>query len=211
MANYYPRFKFLEHPGASLNVIGVLNTHATPQEAEQVKSSDTRFALEFYRNILIRRLKIWQLKAKPEATTWLQPSDIRTLHQFIFEFIKMTFQHFPKALKHSFKHLTTTQLTATSLRISNSGKWRPSFHHFYAVPELGHCSCRQVTHTWREYPCRTELFTQWPKVLHVVELRQHHIVPKRHVDQKISFPGIEQSLQHHLNLSSRSAPVPGDC
>ena len=119
MANYYPGFKFLELPGASLNVIGVLNTHATPQEAEQVKSSDTRFALEFYRNIL---MKVWQLRAKPEATTQLQLSDIRILYQFIFEFIKTTFQHFPEALKHSFKHLTTTQPTATSLCISNSGK-----------------------------------------------------------------------------------------
>ena len=47
--------------------------------------------------------------------------------------------------------------------------------------------------------------------IRVLEFRQHHIVPQKHVDQKISFPGIEQSLQHHLYLSSRSAPAPGDC
>ena len=45
----YPGFNFLELPGTSLNVIGVLNANTTPQEAEQVKSSDTWFALEFYK------------------------------------------------------------------------------------------------------------------------------------------------------------------
>ena len=67
MANYYPGFKFLELPGASLNVIGVLNTHATPQDAEQVKSSDTRFALEFYRNILIPSIESLAVESKTRS------------------------------------------------------------------------------------------------------------------------------------------------
>ena len=52
-ANYYPGFKFLELPGASLNVIGILNTNATPQDVEQLQTSDTLFASEFYQNVLI--------------------------------------------------------------------------------------------------------------------------------------------------------------
>ena len=50
---HYPGFKFLELPGASLNVIGVLNTTTMPQDAEQLQTSDTLFASEFYRNVLI--------------------------------------------------------------------------------------------------------------------------------------------------------------
>ena len=44
MANFNPGFKFMELPGASLNIVGVLNDNATPEEAEQLQSSDTLFA-----------------------------------------------------------------------------------------------------------------------------------------------------------------------
>ena len=122
MANYYPGFKFLELPGASLNVIGVLNTHATPQEEEQVKSSDARFALEFYRNISIPSIEGLAVESKTRSNNLVTTFRHSNILPIYFEFIKTTFQHFPEALKHSFKHQTTTQLTTTSLCISNSGK-----------------------------------------------------------------------------------------
>ena len=67
MANYDPGFKFLKLPGASLNVIGVHNNHAKPHEAEQVRSSDTLFALEFYRNILIPLIEGLSVESKTRS------------------------------------------------------------------------------------------------------------------------------------------------
>ena len=67
IANYNPGFKFLDLPGASLNIISVLNTYAIVQEAEQIKSNDSLFALEFYRNILIPAIEGLAIQSKTRS------------------------------------------------------------------------------------------------------------------------------------------------
>ena len=64
--------------------------------------------------------KVCHMEAKPEWTTWLHRSNTPILCQFISAFMNTTFLHFPKALRHSLQHQTTTTPIDTFFYISNS-------------------------------------------------------------------------------------------
>lgn len=51
-ANFIPGFMFLEIPGATLNVIGILNPNAKAQHAQEIQTSETPFATQFFLQVL---------------------------------------------------------------------------------------------------------------------------------------------------------------
>ena len=147
----------MELPGASLNVIGVHNNHAKPHEAEQVRSSDTLFALEFHRNILIPSIEGLSVKSKTRSNNLHHSNTLPVC----FRIYEDDLPALSRSIETHVCYLRPQHNLPLLLCILQI--WANEDHRstqFYAVPELGHCSCRQVTHTWREYPRRTELFTQ---------------------------------------------------
>lgn len=117
MANFNPGFKFLELPGASLNIVGVLDNNALPQEVEQVWCSDTFFASEFYKNILIPSIEGLAIETKTRAnnlSTTCRHSNTLPVYFRIYE------DDLP-ALKRCLPP-STTQHTVTSMYTSSMGR-----------------------------------------------------------------------------------------
>ena len=49
---HIPGFKFWEIPGATLNVIGILNPNAQAQHAQEIQASETLFVSQFFLQVL---------------------------------------------------------------------------------------------------------------------------------------------------------------
>ena len=87
----------MELPGASLNIIGVFNDNATPEEAKQLQSSDMFFASEFYKNILIPSTEGLPLESKTRS------NNLVTIYLQTFQYTFSLLQNIWRRSSSSFK------------------------------------------------------------------------------------------------------------
>ena len=91
-ANFIPGFKFLELPGATLNAIGILNSNAQAQHAQEIQTSETLFATQFFLQVLNPCMEGLPLQTKTRVNNLVKTASKMQIYWLTTEYTGKTHQ-----------------------------------------------------------------------------------------------------------------------